>query len=143
MAVVISIEGNKAGMYRLVEEVFNKGDITALDEICTPNCVLEAPGVPSEKGIQEGVEAFKQRITSFRNAFPDIQYTIDDTVAEGNMVAIGYSFRGTHKGEFAGIIPTGKQVKVTELCFAHLTDGKVERLRFCPYGTNIMQLLRG
>lgn len=141
MSVVISIEGNKTVMSRLFDEVFNKGNITALDDICTSNYVLEAPGVPRDKGIQEGLEVFKQRITSFRTAFPDIQYTINYTIADGNKVAISSLFSGTHKGEFAGIAPTGKQVNVAELYFAHLTDGKIEQLRLCPFGPNVMQQL--
>lgn len=137
----MTVEQNKVLIGRLFEMVFNQVKLEALDEICTPNFVLETPGVLTSKGIKDGVESFKQRIISYSTAFPDIKYTIDNTVAEDTMIAVGFSFSGTHKGEFLGIAPTGKKVTATELCFAHVANGKISDLRFAPYGTPINVLL--
>jgi hypothetical protein len=137
----MSAEQNKALMERLIEEVFNQGKLDILDEICKVNYILEAPGIPTEKGKKEGLKLFKQLITSYRKAFDNLNVTIDETVAEDNMIAIGFSLSGTHKGEFVGIAPTGKHVKLTELGFAHLTDGKISGLRLAPYGKPIKVLL--
>lgn len=142
MANVVSVNTNKAVIYRLFNEVFNQGNISLLDEITTSNYVLEAPGVETERGIQEGLEVFKQRITSLRTAFPDIQYTVEEIVADGNKVGVTSSFTGTHRGEFAGIAATNRQVKATELYFIQLNDNKIERLRLAPFGSNVVQLLR-
>jgi predicted ester cyclase len=142
MATVVSVNTNNAVIYRLFNEIFNQENISLLDEITTSNYVLEAPGVETERGIQEGLEVFKQRITSLRTAFPDIQYTVEEIVADGNKVGVTSSFTGTHKGEFAGIAATGRQLKATELYFIQLNDNKIERLRLAPFGSNVVQLLR-
>lgn len=142
MSVLTSTEENKAVVHSMFEQIFNQGDIAALDDICSPNCVLETPGVSTEQGIQRGLEAFKQRIISLRNAFPDLQYTIDNTVVDENKVAISSSLNGTHEGEFAGIAPTGKKITAAELYFIHLTDGKIERIRLCPFGAPVIKLLQ-
>ena len=142
MATVVSININKAVIERLFDEVFNQGNISLLDEITTSSYILEAPGVSSERGIKEGLEAFKQRIISLRAAFPDIRYTVEEIVADENKIGVTSSFLGTHKGEFAGIAATGKEVKATELYFIQLTDGKIERLRLAPFGPNVVQLIR-
>ena len=142
MSVLTSTEENKAVVYGMFEEIFNKGDIATLNDICSPNCVLETPGVSTEQGTQKGFEAFKQRIISLRNAFPDLQYTIDSTVVDDNKVAISSTLNGTHQGEFAGIAPTGKQIKAAELYFIYLRDGKIERIRLCPFGSPVIKLLQ-
>ena len=142
MSVLTSTEENKAVVYGIFEQIFNQGDIAALNDICSPNCILETPGVSSEQGMEKGFEAFKQRIISLRNAFPDLQYTIDSTIVDENKVAISSSLSGTHEGEFAGIAPTGKQIRAAELYFIHLIDGKIERIRLCPFGSPVIKLLQ-
>ena len=142
MSVVKSIEDNRTIVYDMFEENFNQGDIAALDDICSPNCILETPGVSTEQGIKGGLEALKTRMLSLRNALPDLQYTIDSTVVDGNKVAISSSLTGTHEGEFAGIAPTGKKISAAELYFIYLRDGKIERIRLCPFGAPVIKLLQ-
>ena len=100
-------EQNKALYRQFVEEVFNRGNTSAIDELVAPDFVEHEelpPGVPS------GREGVKQLSIMLRSAFPDLKATIDDILAEGDKVAARMTWRGTHKGEFMGIPPTGKSV---------------------------------
>ncbi len=58
-------------------------------------------------------------------AFPDSNMTIDDTVAEGDRVVSRFTVRGTHRGEFQGIPPTGKQVTITGIAISRIEGGRV------------------
>lgn len=116
----MSTEENKAIFRRIIEEVWNKGDLAAVDELVAPNHIYHFPGREDIKG-PEGV---KQFVTMARTAFPDIHITIDDMLAEGDKVACRCTWRGTHKGEIRGIAPTGKQVTVTGIVISHCVGGK-------------------
>jgi predicted ester cyclase len=101
-------ERNKALVRRVFEEVWVKRNLAAVDEFMAPNYV-EHP-IPS--GMPPGTESLKQAMSMYRTAFPDLKATIDDTFAEGEMVAFRWSIRSTHLGEWLGIPPTGSHVTV-------------------------------
>lgn len=120
-------EKNKAIIHRHVEEVFNQGDLSFVDRIIADDYVCHF----TESIKFEGVEGFKQIVMAARNAFPDLHYTIEDVVAEGDKLAVCYTWTGTHQGVFLGIPATGKQITMKEAIFYHFQDGKeVEAL---PY----------
>ena len=121
----MSVEENKAMVRRDIEEVFNKGDLSLVDEIIAPNWVFYGPGGVERKGR----EGFKQIVTMLRNAFPDLHMTIEDMVAEGDMVAVRYMMRGTFKGELMGMAPTGNQFTMTSALFIRFEDGKEIEVR--------------
>jgi len=116
----MSTEENKAMGRRIIEEVWNKGDLALVDELVSPNYIYHFPGREDIKGP----EGLKQFVTMARTAFPDLHITIDDEIAEGDKVACRYTWRGTHKGEMRGIAPTGKQVTVTGIVITHCVGGK-------------------
>ena len=64
--------------------------------------------------------------TMYRTAFPDLHFTVEDQIAEGDMVANRVTARGTHQGEFMGIAPTGKQVTVTGITIDRIAGDKLE-----------------
>ena len=113
-------EENKAAIRRLGVEVFNKGNLAVIDELIATNYVAHGPGGQEFKG-PEGV---KQLVTVLRTAFPDIHTKIDDMVAEGDMVAIRFTYQGTFKGEYMGMAPTGKQFTFTEAVFHRMEGGR-------------------
>lgn len=74
------------------------------------------PGVKnllSEAGEVRGADTIKQEIEWFRNAIPDLTYTVEDQVAEGDKVVSRYTATGTHQGEFFGVAPTGKRIEMS------------------------------
>ena len=71
-----------------------------------------------------GLEEYKQRVSSVRNAFPDIHFTVDDVIAEGDKVVHRWTLVATHKKEFRGIQPTGKKVTIWAIGIERIVDGK-------------------
>jgi len=61
----------------------------------------------------------------FRTAFPDVRFTVEDQIADGDLLANRFTVRGTHQGEFMGIPPTGKQATVSGIDMIRVRDGKV------------------
>jgi predicted ester cyclase len=117
----MSIEQNKALVRRMVEEVFNQGNVSQADEFMAPDFVEREelpPGIPRDR---DGV---KQLTTMLRSAFPDFKATIDDIVAEGDRVVIRQTWSGSHKGEFMGIPPTGRRVSFGVIDILRIVDGK-------------------
>src|ERR671914_2718079 len=91
-------------IYRRIIDAISRGDAEALDELMAPDIVDHNP-VPDQA---PGVEGFKQWMAYARSSFPDFAGTVEDVVAEGDRVAARVTWRGTHRGEFLGIPPTGR-----------------------------------
>jgi predicted ester cyclase len=89
-------EENKAIVRRQEEEIHTQGNLDAADEIYAPNYVGHDPSNPEDI---RGLEAAKQAAADYRKAFPDLQVTIEDLIAEGDKVATRVRYRGTHQGE--------------------------------------------
>ncbi len=115
-------EQNKAIVRRLVEEFWNKGNLSVADELFTPNYTHHDPSTPD---FGRGPESEKKRATLYRTAFPDVRLTIEDIIAEGETVMTRWSCRGTHKGDLSGIAPTGKQFTISGVTMARLSNGKM------------------
>jgi steroid delta-isomerase-like uncharacterized protein len=118
----MSEKENKAILKGYLEEVFNGKDTDAIEKYIAPNYVRHDPSAPAEIHGPEGV---RQLVTMYFAAFPDIHFTAEETVAEGNLVVQRLTSRGTHQGEFMGIPPTGKALKVTAMEMFRIADGKI------------------
>jgi predicted ester cyclase len=113
----MSIKTNKATVIRFITDVWNAGDLGVADEVIHPDYVVP--------GIGHGAAAVKQNVTAFREAFPDLVWTIDDVVGEGDRVAVRLTLHGTHQGTFRDIAPTGRSVTMQEMAFWRLLDGRL------------------
>jgi steroid delta-isomerase-like uncharacterized protein len=116
-------ETNKTLSRRFLEEVFNNGKLNVLDEIIAKDHVSTGPG--TLPGLPTGPEGQKQLVTVYRNAFPDVHFTIDEQIAEGDKVVTRWTGRGTHKGELLGIPATGKSSTVTGIAVDRIVNGKI------------------
>ena len=114
-------EQNKKLVRYAVEEVWNKGNYSIADEILSDDFVIHASNRDKEVHGTLGVRQF---FTSLRTAFPDIQFTIIDQIAEGNKVVTHWIAEGTHQGSFEGIAPTGKRFKVSAIDIDYIQNGK-------------------
>lgn len=113
---------NKDAVRRFYEEVVNQGKIELIDELVSPD-VVEHEEFPGLGGDRESV---KQFFKMFRNAFPDVRFTVEDLIEEGDKVVSRATMRGTHKGEFMDIAATGKSVEVALIDILRIdSDGKV------------------
>jgi steroid delta-isomerase-like uncharacterized protein len=121
---------NKAILERHFNEVLNQGHLDVIDEIYADGYVLDAP-VQTEGSVQahgetHGRDGLKKRVTLFRTAFPDIHFSMDDVIAEGDQVVVQYTFAGTHTGQFGELQPTGKHISVLGMLIAQVKNDKIE-----------------
>ncbi len=116
----MSTEENKALVHRGIEEIWNQKNLAILDELAAPDFVCHNPTMTTQ-----GLEQYKQLVTMYFTAFPDLHITIEDQVAEGDKVVTRYTARGTHQGSFMGIPPTGKQGVVTGIGIDRFANGKL------------------
>ena len=116
----ITEEENKTVVRNWFEEGMNKQNPDIIDEFFDINHVYHDPSQPKDLNLDE----WKQFISTVFTAFPDIHFTVDDQVAEGDKVATRWTFRGTHQGEFMGVPATGKQVTVTGINIIRRANGK-------------------
>ena len=123
----MSAEENKTVIRRWIE-AFNKRDLEAEADLLAEGFVAHVPAPPRPLDL-EGPEAWRRFTAPFVEAFPDLRLTVQDIMAEGDMVAARVAFRGTHRGEFQGIPPTGKEVNFTAMEINRVADGKVQEHR--------------
>ncbi len=120
----MSVEDNKALIREIIEEIWNRGNLAAVDRYFAPDYVDHTPF----PGQGPGPEGYRQVVTAIRDAFPDLYLTLGDILAEGDRVAFRYTMEGTHQGDFVGIPPTGKPFSVEGMIIARVVDSKaVER----------------
>ncbi len=117
----MSVEENKTIERRYMEEVWTKGNLAAVDELVATNYVDHTP-MP---GASPDLQGLKQFVTVVTAAFPDWYPTIEDMIAEGDKVVVRFRGSGTHKGEFMGIPPTGKQVTMMAIAIHRIAGGKI------------------
>jgi len=113
----MSTEQNKA-IQRRFQNIWNQGDFSIIKEIWDKDFI-------NHNVEAKGLEAIKQYITVYRNAFPDVEFKINDQIAEGDKVVMHFTITGTHKGEFQGIAPTGKAIKMTGIAIHRIVNGKI------------------
>ncbi|WP_254769025.1 ester cyclase [Salinilacihabitans rarus] len=118
----MTVEDHKELARRVQEEVWNEGDVDAVDDLFVEDFVQHSPWEPSEL---HGRDEFKEQVRSFHAAFPDLHGTVDDVIAEGDTVANRFTMRATHRGEFVGAEPTGEEVEFVGTIFARVEDGRI------------------
>ena len=115
----MSIEDNKALARRAIEEIMNQRNLAVFEDLHAPDYVCHI----LSRTIQ-GPEPVKQILSMILTAFPDLHYTFEDVFGEGDRVVVRFTYGGTHKGDFMGIPPTGKQVAVTGISIMRVANGK-------------------
>lgn len=117
----MSVEENKALANRWMKEVWQEVNTASIDELLAPNYNFNyAP-----PGVEPNREVYKQGVDSFHAGFPDIKWTTEDVVAEGDKVAVHWKGKGTHKGEFWGVPPTGKKVTIGGISIIRIEGSKI------------------
>ena len=115
----MSTEKNKAIVSRVINEMVNKGNLAGVDEVLDENYIYHFPTHDIK-----GPEGFKEFVAMMRKAFPDLNVTIEELIAEDNRVAVRVTMRGTFKGELMGITPTGRKLTFPEAVFIRFENGK-------------------
>jgi steroid delta-isomerase-like uncharacterized protein len=113
---------NKAIVRRLYEEVWNKRKLEVINEIISPSHALQASNI---FGSSIGPEAYKRNVLLFFAGYPDLHWTIEDTIAEKDKVVACWTISGTHKGDYLGVPATNKKISVEGITIHHITNGKI------------------
>ena len=113
---------NKTIARRFKDEVWDKGDEAALDELFAEDAVDHGAIL----GQPPGREGHKYQLALFRSAFPDLYVTAEDIFSEGDEVAYRWTGRGTHQGELMGMAPSGIRMTITGTAIARISGSKVE-----------------
>ena len=103
-----------------VEEGFNKGNLSILEDIIHPEYRYSTP-----EGQLEGINDLKDFIQGLRNGFPDLNLRIDDLFAATDKACTRFTLTGTHKGEYLGVKATDKAVKVSGVVISRFEEGKI------------------
>ena len=115
-------EANKAIARRLMEEVWTQGNLSLVDQLISANYTHHDTSTPD---FGPGPDGEKKRVTLYRSAFPDLQFTVEDVIAEGHTVSVRWSSQGTHRGPLSGIAPSGKKATVSGMTLARFAGGKM------------------
>jgi steroid delta-isomerase-like uncharacterized protein len=115
---------NEALIRRWFEEVWNRGRADAIDEMFAEDGI--AHGLSDESGSPLiGPAGFKKFHAKFREAFPDIVVTVEDTVSEGDKIAARCSVRAKHTGDSLGFAATNAPMEITGITIVRIEDGKI------------------
>jgi steroid delta-isomerase-like uncharacterized protein len=126
---------NKVVMSRLVEFI-NTGSEKLAEELISPDAVFHVPGRPEPL---RGPAGYLAVIGMMRGGFPDIQWTLEEMIAEDDKVAARFTMRGTHQGTFFGVPPTGKTIAVQAMNFYRLSGGQFIEERGQPDLLGLLQ----
>jgi steroid delta-isomerase-like uncharacterized protein len=128
LEITMTTEINKAVMHRFVEFI-NTGSEKLADELISPNAIFHVPGHAEP---MRGPAGYLTIIGMMRSGFPDIQWTLEEMIAENDKVAARFTMRGTHQGTFLGVPPTGKTIAVQAMNFYRLSAAQFVEERGQP-----------
>jgi steroid delta-isomerase-like uncharacterized protein len=116
----MTAETNQRIMERFTSEFLTTGDAALAEEFLSPDIVLHFAGQQ-----QRGRDTYLAVVAANGDTFEDLVWTVEEMVADGDAVAVRYTMTGTHRGDFAGIPPTGNAVVAQSMAFYRLADGQI------------------
>lgn len=128
---------NKALMRRFYEELWSRGNLEAIPELVAEDFVDHQAPV----GQTSGREELAGLVLMWRTGFPDMQETVEDLISEGDKVTGRFLMRGTHRGEFMGIAPTGRSVTMSGIDIVRIANGKISEFWYAEQMLELMQQL--
>jgi steroid delta-isomerase-like uncharacterized protein len=118
---VAATQAKREFMQRFVKFI-NTADVKLASELVSPKAIFFVPG---RQDPVSGPAGYLEIINMMRSGFPDIQWTLEETIIEGDNIVARYTMRGTHQGVFMGVPPTGKKISVQALNIYRLSNGKI------------------
>jgi predicted ester cyclase len=114
----MSVEKQKALIRRLVDEAVNRRNLTIIEELVSPTLAVGMD-------LPDGPEGVKGLVEWLHSVFADLEYRVEDVIAEGDKVVARLSARGIHQGEYQGHRATGKLVTYDEVMIVRLGSGQI------------------
>jgi steroid delta-isomerase-like uncharacterized protein len=119
----MSAQDHKTITRRYFEDVWNRKDLAAIDELVAADVVGHVPGTT----IRD-VTVLKERVNTLYAIYSEPHFTVEDQIAEGDKALVRWTFRGTHTGDYMGRQATGKQVTATGMNLFRLANGKIAEI---------------
>jgi steroid delta-isomerase-like uncharacterized protein len=119
------VEQQKTLVRHFFEEVWNQGNLAVIGQVCTPEFVLHDPATPRFKTPLD----YEQLVSAYRRAFPDLHCTIEEQIAERNLVVTWWGMQGTHRGPLFGYAPTERYVRFTGITLNLIHGGQIAEAR--------------
>lgn len=116
---------NKDAAVRLIEEVWNRGNLEIVDQLIAPQYKIRHDPGDLWEGQTLDLTTYKDRVKMSRDVFPDQKFAIEDLVSEDNKVAVSWTFTGTQKGDLPGLPATNKKVSISGLTIYYFSQGKM------------------
>ena len=132
------VEEQNKDLVKRMYEAFEKGDFEAYKEVVAPEYVWYLPSRSTKPISREETIEFGKML---RNGFPDFSYSIEELIAEDDIVLSRFTFRGTHEGEFQGIPATGNKVEMSGVMITRIENGKIVEDKEEYDGLGFMQQL--
>lgn len=117
----MSATENKESILQWVEAAWNRGDFSLADKLYAADYVYHDPASPAEVRGPEGITGV---VSTYRAGLPDLQFAVEDMIAEGDTVAWRWTARGTHRGALLGAPATGKRATVTGIVISRFANGR-------------------
>ena len=117
----MALESNKLLMNRFTDFI-NTASEDLATKLISPNAIFYVPG---RSEPLKGPNGYLTIIAMMRAGFPDIQWTLEELIAEGDKVAARFTMRGTHRGTFFGVPSSGKTIEVKAMNFYRIADGQI------------------
>lgn len=123
----MSVAENKVIVSRFYEELWNNRNLSVADDIIALDCVTHQlqSGVIPVAAVARGPEAVKTHISDWLVGFPDLRFSVEQIIAEGDLVASRSMMVGTHRGTWLGIRPTGKEVSIRLMVIQRIVNWKI------------------
>jgi steroid delta-isomerase-like uncharacterized protein len=131
----MTLEENKKFMSNFIEEVINKKNLDAADDLAAADFIEHLPF----PGQGPGREGLKFAINAMLTGFPDMNWTVQEQIAEGETVVTRFTWTGTHDGAFMGIPPTNKKVEVWGVVIDVVRDGLFAESRIIMDTVGLLQ----
>lgn len=138
----MTLDEVKAVAHSYFDELTNKQDVDFADQLFTPEIAFYDPAIVPD-GQAHGIPEVKQFFSVFFKVFPDVHFTIDDFLAEGDKVAIRFTWTGTHRAEFLGVELKERMVAVPGIDIFHIEEGRIAEVRVAFDRGNLLEQLGG
>jgi predicted ester cyclase len=126
----MSVEENKKSCQRCFDEIWNNGDLSVIPDLISPDYVGYSQGVATK-----GIENFEQNVKNYLTGMPDMHWTVDEMIGEGESLAVRLNLKGTMTGKIGDTEPTGAKVDITFVLINRYVDAKcVEATAFGTSG---------
>jgi steroid delta-isomerase-like uncharacterized protein len=130
-------QDNRAIVRRFIEEAINHGQIDSAAQFAWEDVVEQIPF----PGQGPGLEGLKDVLRGMRAGFPDLRFSVEEQIAEGDKVVTRFDWTGTHRGEFLGVAATGRSVKVWGVVIDRLQSGRIKETRIIMDTLGLMMQL--